>query len=187
MNSNKALVTGSLAQVAQQQNISLAESFLSVDAILLVDMSSSMEARDAPGGISRYDAAEKELVRLQASLPGKVAVIAFSNSPIFCPGGTPIRLGGNTNMADALRFVKPADSLAKIILISDGEPDSEAETLQVARTFKAPISCIFIGPETGHGRRFLQDLAQACGGQFAKSKAPGLLTDDVTRLLAASV
>ena len=47
-----ALIPGSLAQVAGSQGISLAESFLGVDAVLIVDMSGSMSAVDAPGGRS---------------------------------------------------------------------------------------------------------------------------------------
>jgi len=188
---SKDLVTGSLSQIAQAQNISLAESFLSADAIVIVDMSGSMSASDAPGGLSRYEAAENELIRLQGEFPGKIAVVAFSDDAIFCPTGIPIRLGGNTNMAKALRFVKPADGLARIILISDGEPDSASETLQVAGTFISKIDAVYIGPESRNrwstnGREFLEKLAAASGGTFSRSKAPGLLHDDVARLLTAT-
>lgn len=187
MNKNSnALVIGSLAQVANQQNVSLAESFLFVDAILLVDMSGSMSSHDAPGGLSRFEAAENELKKLQEALPGKVAVVAFSDQAVFCPTGIPIRLCETTNMAAALRFVQPADGVARIILISDGEPNSEAETLQVARTFKSKIDTVYIGPERGHGRHFLQQLAQACGGIFSQGVAPGMLAENVTRLLEAT-
>ena len=71
----RAITAGSLASISKKENLSLAESFLSVDAILVVDMSGSMAANDAPGGISRYEAAEKELRQLQSSMPGKVAVV----------------------------------------------------------------------------------------------------------------
>ena len=56
-----ALVPGSLSALSQRDNCTLAESFLNVDAILIVDMSGSMGAHDAPGGKSRYEAAEDEL------------------------------------------------------------------------------------------------------------------------------
>lgn len=55
------VVKGSLSDVAKATGASLAETFLSADVIVLVDTSSSMEAHDAPGGLSRYDAACKEL------------------------------------------------------------------------------------------------------------------------------
>ena len=182
----RAITVGSLAAISKNENLTLAESFLSVDAILVVDMSGSMGANDAPGGISRYDAAEQELRQLQKQLPGKVAVVAFSNSPQFCPGGVPPRMGGSTDMGAALRFVHAADGCAQIVLISDGEPNSEAETLAVAREFAHKIDTVYIGPESGHyarGRSFLEKLAAATGGTSMKSAAPGLLKEQVESLL----
>ena len=183
---NNQLVKGSLSALSERDNMSLAESFLNVDAILLVDMSGSMSAHDAPGGISRYEAAEAELVRLQEENPGKIAVIAFSGTVEFCPSGRPQRLGGGTNMAQALRFVKPADGLARIILISDGEPDDKMAVLNVAYSFESHIDTVYIGPEGGRGAKFLAKLAKQAGGMAAMSKAPGMLAENVTLLLKAT-
>jgi len=121
---SSALITGSLGAIAQRDNMTLAESFLSADAILIVDMSGSMGAHDAPDGLSRYEAAENELRRLQEENPGKIAVIAFSDTAEFAPTGIPRRMGNGTNLTGALRFVKPADGTGvRFIVISDGEPD----------------------------------------------------------------
>lgn len=185
MNS-KAITKGSLAAIAQQKNQSLAESFLSAELIAIVDMSGSMAMHDAPGGLSRFDAAEKELKALQAEMPGQIAVICFSDRVQFCPGGVPIRFGNGTNMAGALRFVHMADGVAKIVLISDGEPDCQRSTLKEARRFKHSIDTIYIGPEGERGQTFLQQLAQATGGTAASSKEPGLLANGVKLLLGAS-
>ena len=185
----RAITAGSLASISKNENMTLAESFLNVDAILVVDMSGSMSAHDAPGSTSRYEAAEKELRQLQSSMPGKVAVVAFSSSVQFCPGGIPPRLGGGTDMAKALRFVQPADGVAQIVLISDGEPNSESETLAAAREFEHRIDTVYIGPESGYyarGRAFLEKLAAATGGQSMKSAAPGLLKEQVESLLLAA-
>ena len=182
----RAITTGSLAALSRNENLTLAESFLSVDALLVVDMSGSMASHDAPGGLSRYEAAENELRQLQSSMPGKVAVVAFSSSVQFCPGGIPPRLGGGTDMAKALRFVQAADGVAQIVLISDGEPDSESATLAAAREFEQKIDAVYIGPESGYyarGRGFLEKLAAATGGQSMKSAAPGLLKEQVESLL----
>ena len=189
MNQNTALVPGSLTALAQRENISLAESFLSADALLIVDMSGSMGDDDAPGGKSRYEAAESELLRLQEQNPGKLAVIAFSDTAEFAPTGIPRRMGGNTNLAGALRFVKPADGTGvRFIVISDGQPDDEQAALDVARTFESRIDCVYIGPESdyGGGRAFLKRLAKSAGGHFAQGKAPGLLAEQVTLLLGAT-
>jgi hypothetical protein len=188
-----SIVPGSLAAIAQRDGATLAESFLSAEAIILIDMSGSMAVSDAPAGAryelgapmrTRYDAAEDELRRLQAQLPGKVAVVAFSSTVEFVPGGVPPRLGGGTDMAGALRFVRPADGTGtRIILISDGEPDSESETLAVAGQFETQIDCIYIGQEGDRGQHFLKRLADATGGRAFKSNQPGLLKGAVEQLL----
>lgn len=182
------IVSGSLAAIAKRDGLSLAESFLSVDAILVIDMSGSMASHDAPGGRTRYDAAEAELRDLQNALPGKVAVVAFSDDAQFCPSGIPPRLGGGTDMERALRFVHPADGVARILLISDGEPNSAEGALSAARSFRHRIDTIYIGPEErGHGRAFLERLASATGGQSLQSAAPGLLQNEARRLLGSGV
>lgn len=185
---SNAIVAGSLSDVMRKENVSLAESFLSVDAILIVDTSGSMMAHDAPGQQMRHDAAESELRALQCQLPGKIAVIAFSDKVEFCPTGIPFRFNGGTDMARALQFVKPADGLGvKFVLISDGYPDNTEKTLDVARTFKSKINTVYIGPERERrGRQFLEQLASATGGQFAKSAEPAMLREPVEQLLLSA-
>lgn len=179
-----AIVVGSIADVMNKENKSLAESFLSCDNILLVDTSGSMSATDAPGGLSRHDAAQRELEQLQKQLPGKIAVVSFSSEARFCPSGVPHRFNGGTDMAGALKFVKPADDCGiRFFLITDGEPDSEKDALEVAKTFKSRIDCVYIGPEVGYGREFLQRLADCTGGQAVKSQEIGMLAESVEMLL----
>jgi len=180
-----AITKGSISQLAQQNNVSLAESFLSADAILLCDVSGSMTANDAPGGLSRFDAAEDQLKRLQVEMPGRLAVIGFSSTVRFAPGGVPWRECGGTDMAMALRFVLPADDTGvKIILISDGEASDEIETMAIAKQFKTKIDTIFIGPENDWlgGRRFLERLAAETGGKSI-SNGVAQLAEPVAGLL----
>lgn len=178
------MVQGSMAAVATREGQSLAETFLSAEVILIIDVSGSMETRDAPGGVTRHDAAARELRALQGSLPGKVAVVAFSSTVEFCPSDIPSRMNGSTDMAAALRFVKPADGTGiRFVMISDGNPDSELETLEVARTFTSRVDTVYIGPEDSRGRVFLEHLAAVTGGEFAQGEAPGLLQESVMQLL----
>ena len=178
------LVKGSLAYVAKQENMGLAESFLNAEIIVLLDDSGSMEANDAPGGISRREAARNELIRLQHAHPGKIALVCFASHPVFSPSGTIVKCGGTTDMAEALRFVKVADDCGiKIVLVTDGAPDSEQETLDIAKTFKSRIDCIYIGPETGYGLSFLNKLMKVTGGKQFQSREPGMLGDGVETLL----
>ena len=184
---NKSIVKGSLKDISQQTGQSLAETFVHADAIILLDTSGSMASKDAPGGRMRHEAAEDQLRALQRSLPGKIALISFSNQVQFCPSGIPVRFDGGTDIAKALRFVKPADDCGiKFILISDGWPDDKEKTLKVARTFKSKVDCIYIGPETGYdtdGRVFLEKLAALTGGQYAVSVAPAMFGEHVEKLL----
>jgi len=181
------IVKGSLSDVAKSTNTSLAESFLSADVIVLVDTSSSMENRDAPGGLSRYDAACKELATLQATIPGKVAVISFSSSTVFCPNGQPFNLGGGTDLEEALKFAKIADVPdMRFIVISDGQPNSEDDTLKIARTYTNKIDTIFCGDKDDQrGRRFLERLAKIGGGQAVTADRVSQLSNKVQLLLTA--
>jgi Mg-chelatase subunit ChlD len=177
------IVNGSLQAIAESSNQSLAQSFLSADAIVLVDVSSSMAEIDTRGGKSRYTVACQELAKLQARLPGKVAVIAFSSSPTFSPGGIPPFTGGGTDLAEALRFVHVADDVdMTFVIISDGEPNDEEKALKEARHFKSKIDTIYIGLEAGQGAAFLMRLADASGGRSSKNNV-GDLSRKVEQLL----
>lgn len=175
------IIPGSIGAMAKQSNKSIAESFISADTIVIVDTSGSMSVSDSRGGSARYDVACEELAELQKSLPGKIAVLSFSNDVEFCPGGVPTFINGDTDMAKALQFAKIADVPdMQFILISDGEPNDPTETLRVAKTFKNKISTIYVGPESKPaGRDFLNRIAQASGGES--------ITADRAKELAAGV
>lgn len=181
---NTAIVPGSLAAIAKQENKTIAESFVNADLIVIVDTSGSMSTEDSRGGKSRYEVACEELAYLQASHPGKIAVLAFSDEVQFCPSGVPIYLGGGTDMAQALRFAKIADVPGmQFILISDGQPDDEAATLAIAKTYQNKISTIYVGPEEyPAGRDFLQRLAKATDGQTVTAERAVLLKDSIEKL-----
>lgn len=180
---NQSIVSGSIAAIANRDGLTLAESFLNCDVLVVIDQSGSMGERDAAGGRSRFDAADNELQRLQKQHPGRIAIIEFSSAVRFCPGGVPSRDGGGTDMVAALDFARVSDGACKIVLISDGEPDKEAATLAAARRYQHPIHTIYIGPEGGAGHDFLNRLAAATGGRSFESAAPGLLGEGVSQLL----
>ena len=182
---NNTLVTGSLADIAQAKNISLAESFLTADAIIIIDVSASMRQTDGKKR-TRYERACQELEKLQANLPGKLAVVAFASSVQFCPGGVPVFLSSATDLAKALEFIKPADGCGlKFIIISDGEPDSETAALSVAQQFESSLDTVYLGPEGGPGQDFLRRLSAASGGRAVRHGAAELnqLSSSVKLLL----
>ena len=172
---NSAIVVGSIADIAEKTGTSIAESFLSCDALVIVDTSGSMAANDSRGRKSRYEVALEELAKLQASMPGKVAVVAFSDSVEFVPGGVPMLMGGGTDLAGALRFARLADGAGmRFVVVSDGIADDPDAAIYETGLFEAPISSVYVGPENDRdgGRAFLQRLARESGG----SSATALLT-----------
>jgi len=188
MNNTQLVVKSSLGAIAAQNNTSIAESFVNADAIIVVDTSGSMAACDSRDGKSRYDVACEELKTLQAQLPGKLALLSFSDDVIFCPNGIPFDFGLMTDLAKALKFAKMGDltSGMRFIVISDGEPDSEEEALAVARTYKNRIDTIYVGPEGGDGAAFLKKLAKASGGQNVTAEKVKELAANVQKLLLTS-
>ena len=179
MQPNTALVPGSLQAIAKQQNQSIAETFLGADAIILVDVSGSMSG-------SPFDQACGELRKLQADLPGKVAVIGFSDAPEFAPSGRPHFSSGGTDLARALTFVHVADGCGvRFIVISDGYPNDPEAALREASKFESRIDTVFIGSAGDPGAEFLKKLAAASGGQYSKNQV-GEVAERVERLLLAA-
>ncbi len=127
------------------------------------------------------------MAQLQNSLPGKIAVISFSDDVMFCPDGRPFQYHGGTLLAKALKFTKVADvPNMHFILISDGEPHDEQESLNVARQYKNKIDVIFVGPEDRPmGRNFLERLAKASGGQTITMDRAKELASGIRLLLKA--
>ena len=184
---SRAIVKGSLAAVAESTGQSIAISFLSADVIVLVDVSGSMGMTDSRGGQQRYSVACSELAKLQASTPGRIAVVAFSTWPTFAPSAVPPYSGGGTDLAAALTFVHPADGTVQFIVISDGEPNDEAKALAIAASFTSKISTVYVGPEDElSGARFLKKLAKASGGKFVVADRAQELAAAVSTLMLAA-
>lgn len=182
---NNAIITGSLSAIAKQDGKSLAESFVNCDYMVLIDTSGSMSAQDSRNGKSRYDVACEELASLQNSLPGKIAVISFSDNSVFCPNGIPINLMSGTNLRGALEFARIADLPGiRLFVISDGYPDDPEGALRIAKTYKARIDTIYVGPESDNsGREFLNRLASQNHGQSVKAAQAKELSATVKKLL----
>lgn len=185
MQQSLVAVPGSLADTATANGHSLAESFVSADAIIICDVSGSMATYDARGRRMRYEVALEELAALQARLSGRVAVIAFSDDVLFVPGGQPPLLGMGTDLTRALRFAKVADVEGiRFVLISDGVPDSENDALAVAKTYSNQIDVVYVGPEAQpYGRAFLERLAAATGGQAVTADRLEGLAETTMKLL----
>jgi len=188
MTNDLTVAKGSLLDVANQNKITLAETFLNCDGVAIVDISSSMDACDSRGGKSRYEVAREELKILQENFAGKLAIIAFSHEPVFIASGILPPPCGSTALDKALIMAHLADSIPdfKFFVVSDGEPDSEESALMIARTYQNPIHTIFVGAEDGSGREFLKKLSNLKRGTFDTSfRAAESLSDKLAGLLEA--
>lgn len=184
MSTATAIVPGSLRAISQQTGRSLAETFLSAEVVVLVDVSGSMNTDDARGQRRRYDVACEELRKLQAAMPGQVAVIGFSLATLFHPDGVPMYQGAGTLLLDALRFVKVADGTGvRFVVISDGWPESPDRCLALARQFEDRIDCVYCGPEGDPGEQFLRQLANAGKGGYDAAFKANELAGTVSRML----
>ena len=183
-----SVTQGSLLQVAQSQSVSIADAFVGVTAVVIVDESGSMSMCDSRGGKSRFKVACEELAKLQSGNPGKYLVIGFSSDVQPRIGGVPVEQGGGTDMAKALHYAKEFDVLnMKFFLVSDGEPDSPDKTLEEAKRYRNVIHTIFTGPESDPlGRNFLQKLATASGGQSTTADRVMELAEKVETLMLGS-
>jgi DNA-binding XRE family transcriptional regulator len=188
MTNDLTIAKGSLLDVANQNKITLAETFIHCDGVAIVDISSSMTDCDSRDGKSRFEVAREELKILQENFAGKLAIVAFSDDPQFCPAGVLPLPMGSTALDKALIMAKMADVIPdfKFFVISDGEPNSEELALSIAQTYQNPIHTIFVGSENGHGREFLRKLSNLKHGIFDTSfRAAAGLSDKIAGLLGA--
>lgn len=183
------ITPGSISDLMQRDDVSLAESFMSCDCVVLFDVSGSMDNDDGTGS-SRFDRGLKELKDIQATMPGRFAIIQFADRVDFMPGGVPTMWisGAGTDLTAALKYAQIADEIPdmRFIVISDGEPDNELTAKAAATRYQNRIDTIYIGTESDHrgGRAFLTELANASGGSAITSAAENIKQDIVYLLQA---
>lgn len=174
---NYAITKGSIADIMQREDVSLAESFMSCDCVVLFDVSGSMSHKDGSGR-TRFDRGIDQLKEIQADFPGRFAIIQFADRVDFMPGGVPAMgvSGYCTDLTAALRYASAADSVPdmRFIVISDGEPDNELTAMAAARQYRNKIDTIYIGEDDGAGRTFLAKLAKASGGDAVETAAENI-------------
>jgi hypothetical protein len=188
LDARKGIVKGSLTDIAASNGHSLAQTFVNAEVVVIVDTSGSINTHDSRGGRQRYDVACEELAALQNGLPGKIAVLSFSDNTLFCPDGKPFKQGGSTDLAAALKFAHVADVPdMRFIVISDGEPNDAKAALKEAAQYRNRIDVIYVGPEMmPAGRDFLAKLAAASGGQVVTADRAQNLLEATQKLLEAA-
>jgi len=152
------IVKGSVLDIANQSNKSLAEVMSQVDYFILCDVSGSM--MDLVGNQTKYQWLLDALAELQKILPGKCAVWGFSDTLKLHKNGLPEFQRGSTRLYYALDNLLEWNGLIdKLFIISDGYPDSPFMALEVAKNFTdTTIEGIYIGADDERGYHFMQQL-----------------------------
>jgi Mg-chelatase subunit ChlD len=152
-------------------------------SLLLVDASGSMGSLTAKGE-RKIDVLRKVVKDLREQHP--VPVAAFG-----VPKGVEVvdivpEPSGCTPMHSAIDF-GAAQGATHLIIVTDGQPDSEARTFEAAARFAKPIDVFYIGDGNDGGADFAKRLAAATGGtaNVTDLGAPKQLTSAIAGLLGS--
>ena len=133
-------------------------------AVLILDVSGSMAEHCEPGR-RKIDALRGVVAGLrQQGL--KFKQLVFSSQPQLSDqipepdGGTALHLA--LDFAGGLRP-------RKVVLVTDGEPDSAPLALEAAKRLGVEIDVFYVGPVNPRAEEFLRQLAQTAGGQYGQT------------------
>lgn len=190
---NGGNLEGSMADYQRKTGAGLAKAWLTVKAVVVVDISGSMDTRDAGDGHRRIDVARMELAKLQKKMQGQIAVVEFNYQASWRRDGMVGEPAGGTNLSGALEYVRdlvgPGLPRVQVVVVSDGSPDVAESALAEAKLIAgagAKLSAVYCGPDNGdEGKRFLRRLAALGGGESAEALLVKALEQQITKLLTA--
>lgn len=176
-------VQGSISDLANRRGESLELTMAQADVIVYFDHSGSMNSSMSDGR-TKWEHAVDQLKLVQKDHEGRVILFSFSENAVWSQGGMPPPPEASTNLRKALDMGEPFDGTGIIhIVISDGAPtDSREMSLKKTAKWKDPIHTIYIGPEHGAGRRFMEQLANN-GGTSLANKSPDLIASHISGLI----
>lgn len=130
-------------------------------ALLVLDVSGSMAEHCEPG--RRKIDALREIVS-SLKLKGLIfKQMVFSDHPVVTDQIP--NPGGNTALHLALDEAARLTP-RKVVLVTDGIPDSESLALEAARRIRCQIDVFYVGPPNPNAEEFLRKLASGTGGQY---------------------
>lgn len=202
---SNARVSGPVTKGSLRDRIAIADAEKERVHIILdvsISMDCPIEDSIARSFVTRLQAAKnaiRELLGISDRSKSHLGLISFSTKAQVHQEPTPnfdrlqyfvdrLDTGGCTNMAEALR-VGLEQAPNRVILVSDGEPDSEAATLIQARRYaerKIPIDAIYIGLPDEDGALFLRKLCEMTRGMFSTAETVNSLHTALARLETTS-
>jgi len=150
-------------------------------SLLLLDCSSSMSQR-IRSGKRRIDALRDVTNELVKTHPVPMAAFGGHNQVEVVEA--PIEPTGSTPLDVAIEFGHQQGA-NHLVVVTDGEPNSETAAFNAARAFGGPIDVFYVGDGVGRGVEFAKELARMTGGTFGLSSldAPKELSSKISGLL----
>jgi hypothetical protein len=106
------------------------------------------------------------LANIFAQLPYCLTNFRFGSDVKRIEYSSKLIASGSTNLALALQTIEPLRP-NKLLIVSDGAPDSIPDSFAAAARLKCQISCFYIGLDCDRAaKEFLQKLATDYGGRF---------------------
>ena len=135
------------------------------DAFLVMDCSSSMGAKMSNGKTRIAGLGEVVADIVRECNPQMVAFAGnyWEGGDCFMVGEAPADCGGSTPLAAAINFAKE-NGATRLVVISDGVPDSREAAINAAMLFGGRIDVVFVGDAGDAGSAFLNKLAKLTGG-----------------------
>jgi hypothetical protein len=95
-------------------------------------------------------------------------MIAFGGADAYCGQGAYVTTGvprptGGTPLHDAIDLARKQEC-GRVVVISDGQPDSQRLALDSAKAFGGRIDVVYVGDPGDLGEEFLRKLAESTGG-----------------------
>jgi len=146
------------------------------DTIFLLDFSGSMDEHIE--GKPKIDHLKSALRKLRIDPKNCVSFESFVEDGIMS------ETGGMTALHKAFQHIERRN-FGKVMVISDGMPDSREAALNAAKRLNKPINILYIGLPGEPGETFMQELAKETKGNTLTlgSKMQEMLSQKITYLL----
>ena len=150
-------------------------------SLLLVNCSGSMDNWVARANARRIDVLRTIVRDLRETHP--VPVAAFGGGGVVLIDTVPDPMGG-TPMHLGIEYGH-REGATHLIVVTDGQPDSERATFEAAALFGRPIDVFYVGDGNDEGARFARELARRTGGtaHLSSLDKPKELTSQIAGLL----
>ena len=178
MTNNALTVTDQLKKTTQRSSLDELVAARTKRSLLLVDCSGSMadiivDRREGgfTSGVRKIDKLRKVVAELKQTHNVPMAAFGVHGSGVELVELIP-EPSGLTPLHKAIDFGRIQEA-NHLVVVTDGEPDSEPAALEAARQFGGTIDVFFIGNDGSRGAMFCNRLAKQTGGSCGVTDLTG--------------